>query len=138
MVTWHEAHDRAFRALSTLLAERTPIVLPLPSLLEAHAILTRLPSEHRLAPADAADLLRGSLEDRCHLVSVPTQRGWTLLDQMVTGSLAGSAVFDAAVLECARAGGADRVFTLQPAELGAARPADDEEAGPSPLPVLPP
>jgi predicted nucleic acid-binding protein len=56
LLGWHEAHEPARRALERgLAAER--IVMPAPALLEAYAVMTRLPSPHRIRPADAAALL---------------------------------------------------------------------------------
>ena len=61
LLAWHEAHERSFRAL--VQARRGTIVVPGPALVEAYAVMTRLPAPHRLAPSDAIDLLSGSFED---------------------------------------------------------------------------
>jgi len=114
LLTWHESHATAFASLSGLLAGGTEIVLPAPALVEAYAIMTRLPATHRLSPADAFAVLDGSLHGGCRLVDLPAARSWSVLEALAERGEMGDAAADAVIVECAHLGGAERLLTLRP------------------------
>lgn len=114
LLSWHEAHESAFASLATLLEAGGPVLLPVPALLEAYAVMTRLPAAHRLSPSDAAAILQGSLEGTCRLAELPAARSWPLLGDLAERGETGEAAADAAILECARSAGAERLLTLHP------------------------
>lgn len=114
LLSWHEAHENAFASLSGLFADGNDVVLPVAALLEAYAIMTRLPASHRLSPADARTLLQGSLEGACRLVDMPVARTWPLLELLAESEDGGESTGDAAILECAHSAGASRLLTLHP------------------------
>lgn len=47
LLFWHEKHEAASAALVQLLESGNEVVLPLHSLVEAYAVMTRLPPPHR-------------------------------------------------------------------------------------------
>jgi predicted nucleic acid-binding protein len=111
LCTWHEAHVASLRALGA--AERGgEMIVPVPALLESYAVMTRLPSPHRLAPEDAHRILSRSLEGRATVVGLSGAETWRLLRESASGGVAGGSTYDAAILACARRAGADRVLTL--------------------------
>lgn len=112
VLSWHEHHEPSRRSLDRALADgESRVVLPLPALVEAYAVLTRLPAPHRLAPEDAHELLRGTLEADARVTALPGERGWPLVEMLRRTSTTGGRAHDAHVLEAARAGGAERLLT---------------------------
>ena len=58
--SWHEHHEPAAREIERRLASRAKMIIAAPALVEAYAVLTRLPSPHRLSPATALTLLENN------------------------------------------------------------------------------
>lgn len=111
LLTWHESHAAAFAALSAAL-ERDQVVVPASALVEAYAVMTRLPAPHRLSPRDAAAALTASLRPQTRLVGMAPRRGWVLVERLASEGIAGGAAYDRRIVEEARAGGAGRILTL--------------------------
>ena len=110
LLGWHVDHEVARKALErSLTAER--LVLPAPALLEAYAVMTRLPSPHRLSPADAAALLRDTFTD-VDTVALDDGEVWRLIDDLETAQVAGGRSYDGHILACARKAGARKLLTL--------------------------
>ena len=113
LLRWHEAHEPALNALVAAAAGRgSRLLVPGPALIEAYAVLTRLPAPHRLAPADALDLLAGSFERKADVVSLGEGETWRFLHDAAGRRLAGGRAYDALILRCALKGGAARLLTL--------------------------
>ena len=113
LLGWHEAHDRAFRALvRARAAEGAALVVPSPALVEAYAVMTRLPAPHRLAPGDAIELLSGSFEGRSVIVSLSETETWRFLRDAAGDEIAGGRSCDALILRCARKAKASTLLTL--------------------------
>ena len=74
--------------------------------------MTRLPAPHRLAPADALDLLSGSFEHKAAIVSLGETETWRFLHEAANRGLAGGRAYDALILRCALKGGAARLLAL--------------------------
>ena len=55
--SWHEHHEAAANELERRLAARAKMIVAAPALIEAYAVLTRLPPPHRLSPPTALTLL---------------------------------------------------------------------------------
>ncbi len=110
LLGWHESHEAARKALERgLTAER--LVLPAPTLIEAYAVMTRLPSPHRLSPADAGALLRDTFAG-VDTVALDGSEVWRLIDDLETTQVAGGRSYDGHILACARKAGARRLLTL--------------------------
>ena len=110
LLAWHESHEAARDSLLDVL--HGALVVPAPALAEAYAVMTRLPAPHRVSPADACELLSGSLERRAKVVGLSEKETWRFLHRNVSRSVAGGSTYDALILACARKGGAQRVLTL--------------------------
>lgn len=54
---WHEHHERAREEIERRLDRDEVMVTAAPALVEAYAVLTRLPAPHRLSPEDALVLI---------------------------------------------------------------------------------
>jgi len=110
LLGWHEDHEAARKALDrSLTAER--LVLPAPTLIEAYAVMTRLPSPHRLSPADAAALLRDTFTGVL-TVALDGNEVWQLVDELDRTRVAGGRSYDRHILACARKAGARRLLAL--------------------------
>lgn len=111
LVAWHESHEQAAAAVEAALA-RKALVVPLPALFEAYALLTRLPAQHRLATADAYHLLRSSFGG-ARIAGLRTRDSWSLLRRWSVAGIGGGDSSDAAVVEAAREAGAKTLLTFR-------------------------
>lgn len=110
LLGWHENHEVARKVLErSLAAER--IVLPAPTLIESYAVMTRLPSPHRLSPTDAAALLRETFAG-VNAIALDSGEVWQLIDDLETSQVAGGRSYDGHILACARKAGAARLLTF--------------------------
>lgn len=110
LLAWHESHEAALRSLVN--ARRGRLVLPAPALVEAYSVMTRLPAPHRLAAADAGELLSGSFESHVTVVSLGEKETWRFVHRTASQGLAGGATYDALILACALEARASRLLTF--------------------------
>jgi predicted nucleic acid-binding protein len=115
VVAWHERHRAAASALEAALARKT-LVLPSTAILDAYAILTRLPAQHRLTHADAFHLLRSSFAS-ARVAGPRTRDTWSLLRRWSVAPIGGSDTYDAQLLEIAKDAGAKTLLTFRRADL---------------------
>lgn len=93
----HPAHE----AVTAWLRDR-PTVLAAHSALETYSVLTRLPGDARLAPADAAAVMA---ERFGAPIVLPAKRARRLVDELARLGIAGGAVYDALIAVTADADG---------------------------------
>lgn len=98
VLTSHEAHVAVDSALG-----RRIVRLPWHASLESYSVLTRLPGDARLTPADAAQLLSARFGDP---VSLPEPAANGLVRELASLGIAGGAVYDALIAVTARTAGA--------------------------------
>lgn len=88
VVPWHPAHRESRAALVDVGAVAAHV------LLETYSVLTRLPPPHRIAPADAAELIAAlpfTLDDLAASSHV------ALVQRLASSNIRGGAVYDALV-----------------------------------------
>ena len=125
LLAWHEAHDRALRSLVQARSESAAgLVVPAPALVEAYAVMTRLPAPHRIAPADALELLAGSFERTSKIVSLGEKETWRFLHDAANEEIAGGRSYDALILRCARKARAATLLTLDRRDFSRLDPGD--------------
>lgn len=107
--TWHEHHERAITEMEGQLAERKSLAIATPALIEAYAVLTRLPPPHRLSPRDAIALIETSFLTEGTLVGLDNRAFRPLLREAASHDIAGGRTYDWVIAACARAA---RVKTL--------------------------
>lgn len=129
LLEWHESHEPAFVSLSTALDD-AEVVVPASVLFEAYSVMTRLPHPHRLSPRDATTILAESLQGTTRVVGLRSDRVWGVLHALSAEGIAGGAAYDARVLAEARAGGADRILTLNTQDFERLAPAGMEIVAP--------
>lgn len=117
----HEHHAATSSDLGRRRAAGDTFVMAVPALLEAYAVLTRLPPPHRLSPADALAVLDrnwGTTES----VSLTGAETWRLLRHHGAAGTAGGRVYDAAIAACARKGKAGEILTWNVRHFNGSQP----------------
>lgn len=89
LVAWHEAHEVAREAASGA-------AVPAPARVEAYAVLTRLPSPHRLDAAVAAELLDRRFS-RAHVLLPSASLHRSFVGRLAAAGIVGGAAYDALV-----------------------------------------
>jgi predicted nucleic acid-binding protein len=107
--TWHEHHERAITEVERRLAARESLVIATSTLIEAYAVLTRLPPPHRLSPQDAIALIETSFLTQGTLAGLDNKTIRPLLQEAADHDIAGGRTYDWAIAACARTA---RVKTL--------------------------
>lgn len=107
---WHEHHAVAAPPLAAALRSGKAVIAG-PVLAEAYAVLTRLPSPHRLSAASARSVLSANLEG-VRTVVLDGPGYWSCLADAVERHVAGGRTYDAVVVACALRARADRILTL--------------------------
>ncbi len=112
LCAWHDQHAAAHKAVAALLGAGSPPVIPHHALIEAYAVLTRLPAGYRIAPADAEQLLRRAFHGRARIVASRGNVTWSLLRDAAEKRVAGGAIYDFRIVRAARSAGATHLLTL--------------------------
>ena len=115
--SWHEHHEAAAAEIERRLAGRAKMVVAAPALVEAYAVLTRLPAPHRLSPETALTLLQNNFLKLATTIALDAKSYRALLLEAPKRNLAGGRIYDAVVGACAGQGKASAVLTLIPGIL---------------------
>lgn len=114
---WHTHHERVVTDLERRLARRESMIVAAPALVEAYAVLTRLPPPHRLAPTDALTLLDVNFLRLGRLVALRGADYAALLRAAPADGVSGGRTYDAVILQCAVAGRASALLTFNVAHF---------------------
>lgn len=79
--------------------------------LEWYSVVTRLPPEYRLTPADAAELMREEILARLAVHDLPGGDRAPLFESAVADQVTGGRLYDAHIAAVARAAGASVIVT---------------------------
>lgn len=90
---WHEHHERTRSELERRSADRQELHLASHSLVEAYAVMTRLPSRRRLRPSDALALLESNWGDT-PLVHLTGREIWKALRRAEELEVVGGRLYD--------------------------------------------
>jgi predicted nucleic acid-binding protein len=110
LCSWHEQHAATREDLASRSRRREELVLVAPALVEAYAVLTRLPAPFRLRSADALSLLQANWMG-ADVVALPGADCWDFLGDCDRRGVAGGRTYDALVAACARRAGARLILT---------------------------
>ena len=110
--SWHEHHAAAVAEIERRLDRRERLCVPAPALVEAYAVLTRLPPPHRLAAADAWTLVEANFVAQATVTALDAAAYVDVLRRASIDDLAGGRTYDAVIGECARKGGAGVLLTF--------------------------
>lgn len=109
-------HEAAVKAIHRATASKEGIVVPLHSLVETYAVLTRMPIPYRLSPADAFVLIRDTF-GTSRLAAMNVRSLWPLLGALAASDLGGGLTYDAMILESCEHAGATALLTLNPRDF---------------------
>lgn len=112
MCTWHEHRDRAAEEIERRLSRDETMIVAAPGLVEAYAVLTRLPPPHRLSPADALALLEVNFMSVARIVALDGKSYLTLLRRARDDGVAGGLTYDAVIAVCAFKARAGEILTF--------------------------
>jgi predicted nucleic acid-binding protein len=99
--TWHEHHERAASEIETRLTRGEPLIVAAPTLVEAYAVLTRLPPPYRLSPADALALVEENFIQAARIVALDARGYRTLVRRTRYEGIRGGRTYDAVIATCA-------------------------------------
>ena len=117
--SWHEQHEAAANEIERRLAGRAKMVVGAPALVEAYAVLTRLPPPHRLSPRIALTLLENNFFRLATVVALNAKSYETLLLRAPKNNVAGGRAHDAVIGACAEQSKASTVLTFNAADFAA-------------------
>jgi predicted nucleic acid-binding protein len=90
---WHEHHERTLSELERRADAGEELQLAAHSMVEAYAVVTRLPSRHRLKPSDALSLLESN-GGQTTLVHLTGREVWSVLRRASTRGVVGGRTYD--------------------------------------------
>ena len=109
-LTQHEHHTATLADLTRRRAAGHVFVIAAHALVEAYAVLTRLPPPHRVSPSDALAVLDrnwGTLET----AALTGAESWRVVRQHAAAGVGGGRVYDGQIAACARKAKAEEVLT---------------------------
>jgi predicted nucleic acid-binding protein len=112
--SWHERHAVVAAEIERRLDARGRLAIPAHALIEAYAVLTRLPAPHRLAPADAWALLDANFVEPAVVVAIEGPAHAALLARLAAAGTGGGRTYDALIAEQAAMVRAAVLLTLNP------------------------
>ena len=112
--TWHERHAAAIAGIEQRLDRGERLTVAAHSLLEAYAVLTRLPAPHRLAPADAWALVKANFVNTATVVALNGAAHIALLNRLAKMGIGGGRSYDAVIATCAGQAKVDALLTFNP------------------------
>ena len=112
--TWHERHAAAVAAIERRLDRGDRLAVAAHAIIEAYAVLTRLPAPHRLAPADAWALVKANFVESATIVALGGPSCVTLLDRLASAGIGGGRSYDAVIAASASQAKANALLTFNP------------------------
>jgi predicted nucleic acid-binding protein len=110
--SWHEHHELAANEIDRRLARREKMIVAAPALVEAYAVLTRLPPPHRISPEAALTLVDNNFVKSVTVIALTAKTYEALLRLAPEKGVAGGRTYDAVIGTCAERGKASTVLTF--------------------------
>jgi predicted nucleic acid-binding protein len=95
------------------------MIVAAPALVEAYAVLTRLPPPHRLSPETALTLIENNFLKLAKVVALNAKTYETLLVRAPKDNVSGGRTYDAVIGACAVQGNASTVLTFNAGDFTA-------------------
>lgn len=111
---WHGHHRPAAVAIERRFDLGDRLTVAAHALTEAYSVLTRFPAPHRLAPADAWQVLDVSFAQAGTVISLTAPQHVALLRRLAEAGVSGGRSYDAVIAECAARAGASALLTFNP------------------------
>lgn len=109
-LTQHEHHRATVADLSRRRAAGHTLVMAAHAVLEAYAVLTRLPPPHRLSPADALAVLDRNWGE-AETIALTATETWRALRDLAAAAVSGGRIYDGGIATCARKAKCDELLT---------------------------
>lgn len=110
--SWHSDHEATVDEIHRRLSGGEEMVIAAPSLVEAYAVLTRLPAPHRLIPADALRVIEAGFMTNRRVVTLASLDYVRLLRTAPSVEVFGGRTYDAVIAQCALKARARCLLTL--------------------------
>lgn len=107
----HPLHKPTAQWLDAAFASQT-VVVTHHSILEAYAVLTRLPGDMRLNPTEADSVLRGTLRGNAVVADFRASEMWTVMTRIQEMPASGGAFYDAFTIELLVEAGVEAIATF--------------------------
>jgi len=117
--SWHEHHEPAANEIERRLARREKMIVAAPALVEAYAVLTRLPPPHRISPETAFTLVENNFMKSATVIALNAKSYEALLQLAPKKGMAGGRTYDAVIGTCAEQGKASTVLTFNAVDFTA-------------------
>src|ERR1051326_2219914 len=108
----HEHHTRAVPLVQSVHDSKDEGFVNGHSLLEAHAILTRLPRVPRITPVEASALICDNIVKHFSVISLTGREYGELALRLGRDGIVGGKSYDVLHLACAEKSGVDRIYTF--------------------------
>ena len=118
LCAWHEHHEAAAAELNQRLARGDTLIVAAPALAETYAVLTRLPSPHRLSAADALAVIDGSFMASHQIVALGARAYRALLRQAPAAGVLGGHTYDVVIARCGLDAKIAMLLTFNPKHFG--------------------
>jgi predicted nucleic acid-binding protein len=117
--SWYEHHEAAANEIESRLAGRAKMMVAAPALIEAYAVLTRLPPPHRLSPQTALTLLENNFLKLGTIIALNAKSYQSLLLAAPKNSVAGGRAYAAVIGACAEQAQVSSVLTFNAGDFAA-------------------
>jgi predicted nucleic acid-binding protein len=117
--SWHEHHEAAASEIESRIAGRAKMMVAAPALIEAYAVLTRLPPPHRLSPPTALTLLESNFVKLGTVIALNAKSYQSLLLAVAKNNVAGGRAYDAVIGACAELAQVSTVLTFNATDFAA-------------------
>ena len=117
--SWHEHQELAANEIGRRLARREKMIVAAPALVEAYAVLTRLPPPHRISPEAALTLLDNNFVKSVTVIALTAKAYEALLRLAPEKGVAGGRTYDAVIGMCDERGKASTVLTFNAGDFAA-------------------
>ena len=109
--SWHPHHEATIRTLEELKLRGSVLITTSQAVLECFSVLTRLPSQIRIAPREAYERMQESLSGNFQIVGLDSGVCWRALDAISARELGGGLIYDAIIAHCCAQAGASILLT---------------------------
>ena len=110
--SWHGHHQPAADEFERRLRSGDTLIVAGPALVEAYAVLTRLPAPHRISPSDARTLLEANFLRRSRIVALDARDYRGLLNTARALGISGGRTYDWVIASCAAKANISILLTL--------------------------
>jgi len=100
--SWHEHHLAAIGEIERRLRRRETMMVAAPTLVETYAVLTRLPSPHRLSSQDAKNLIEGNFLKEYPCIALDENDYRRLVLEAPGKDVSGGRTYDWVIALCAQ------------------------------------